>query len=264
MINEIRVYEVPNLFEEYAGQVTVSADTSPSVSGFEAQNLLDNLQNRSCGNDLPAIKVEASYGSYGSPSVNPVYLTQESCYEVTEAQLAASGYLFVLGFQFEEPVFMHAITHVANQYNGSFVTNHTNKSEYFQNYEIYIGNSSNYNQNPKCPGGPFLRTDDDDSYVEDDFAVSNSWNGLGQGVGMVWPYGAENWCNMEGSNLHIVADLSHLVATSFTASICTVGVFGTKYVRDGDALPTSLELTEDSATATLTVPYIYSALEIGT
>ena len=53
--------------------------------------------------------------------------------------------------------------------------------------------------------------------------------------------------------MHIVADLSHLVATGFTTSICTVGVFGTKYVRDGDALPTSLELTEDSATETLTV-----------
>ena len=63
MINEIRVYEVPSLFEEYAGQVTVSADTSPSVSDFEAQNLLDNLQNRSCGNNLKAIKVEATFGS---------------------------------------------------------------------------------------------------------------------------------------------------------------------------------------------------------
>ena len=95
-----------------------------------------------------------------------------------------------------------------------------------------------------------MRIDDDDSYVEDDLAVNNNWNGLGQGIGKVWPYGAENWCNMEGSNLHIVADLSHLVSayTTFTASICTVGVFGTKYVRDGDALPTSLELTEDGAT----------------
>ena len=102
---------------------------------------------------------------------------------MTEALLATSGYLFVLGFQFEEPVFMHAITHVANQYSGSFVTNHSNKSEFFQNYEIHIGNDTNYNKNPKCSGGPFLSINADDSYVTDDYAVNNSWNGLGQGIG---------------------------------------------------------------------------------
>ena len=62
---------------------------------------------------------------------------------------------------------------------------------------------------------------------------------------MVWPYGAENWCNLEGSYLHFVADLSHLMTDygSFTTSICTLGVFGTKYVRDGDLLPATIEIT---------------------
>ena len=54
--------------------------------------------------------------------------------------------------------------------------------------------------------------DDPSSYVYDDFAASSSTSPypdpFGQGTGMVWPYGAENWCNLEGSYLHFVADLS--------------------------------------------------------
>ena len=82
---------------------------------------------------------------------------------------------------------------------------------------------------------------------------------------MVWPYGSEHWCNLEGIYLHIVADLSDLMTAygSFDTSICTVGVFGTRYVRDGDSLPTRIEI-EQGATKSLSVPHIYSELVIGT
>ena len=50
---------------------------------------------------------------------------------------------------------------------------------------------------------------------------------------------------------------------SFDTSICTVGVFGTRYVRDGDSLPTRIEI-EQGATKSLSVPHIYSKLFIGT
>ena len=33
-------------------------------------------------------------------------------------------------------------------------------NEYFQNYEIYVGDNPDYTQNSKCEGGPFMRTDD--------------------------------------------------------------------------------------------------------
>ena len=46
-------------------------------------------------------------------------------------------------------------------------------------------------------------------------------------------------------------------------SICTVGVFGTKYVRDGDPLPTSIEIDQGTTTS-FSVPRIYSELTIGT
>ena len=63
----------------------------------------------------------------------------------------------------------------------------------------------------------------------------------------MWPYGKENWCNLEGSYLHIVADLNHLMDAygQIDVSICTLGVFGTKYVRDeGASLPSNIELHE--------------------
>ena len=82
---------------------------------------------------------------------------------------------------------------------------------------------------------------------------------------MVWPYGKENWCNLEGSHLHFVASLSHLMAAyeSFEMSICTVGVFGTKYVRGGDPLPETIEIAQGEVTR-LSVPHIYSEFAIGT
>ena len=65
---------------------------------------------------------------------------------------------------------MHAVTHAADQFNGYSSLDHVNLEEFFQNYEIYIGNDSDYNNNAKCAGGPFLRIDEPNSFVYDDFA----------------------------------------------------------------------------------------------
>ena len=51
--------------------------------------------------------------------------------------------------------------------------------------------------------------------------------------------------------------------SSFETSICTVGVFGTKYVRDGDPLPSSIEVAQGGVIR-LSVPHIYSEFIIGT
>jgi len=53
---------------------------------------------------------------------------------------------------------------------------------------------------------------------------------------MVWPYGKEHFCNLEGRYLHIVGDLNHLSGGSYEQTICTLGVFGTQYVRDDPLL----------------------------
>ena len=63
--------------------------------------------------------------------------------------------------------------------------------------------------------------------------------------GDVWTYGIEVWCNLEGQYVHIVADLSHLMLTytSYTMSLCSVGIMGASFVRD-EPLPASIEIIQ--------------------
>ena len=49
MTNGIRVYQTPNLLQVFP--VTLTSDTSIGVAGYEAANLIQNFENRSCGND---------------------------------------------------------------------------------------------------------------------------------------------------------------------------------------------------------------------
>ena len=66
---------------------------------------------------------------------------------------------------------MHAVTHVADMYEDrSF--DHNDKSQLFQNYNIFIGNESDYTKNQKCAGGPFLQIDEPNNYVFDAFAYT--------------------------------------------------------------------------------------------
>ena len=66
---------------------------------------------------------------------------------------------------------------------------------------------------------------------------------------MVWPFGKENWCNLQGQYMHMVADLEEHanntggVDDSDDISICSIGVFGTKYERVGEPLTTSIAMT---------------------
>lgn len=72
----------------------------------------------------------------------------------------------------------------------------------FQNFEIYIGNDSDYTKNNKCAGGPFMRTDDSTNY--------HDWADFYDTYTDIWNFGKEVWCNLEGRYMHIVADLVHL------------------------------------------------------
>ena len=134
-------------------------------------------------------------------------MTDETCFIVTQDELHATNYVLTLGIDFGEPVFMHAITYFQAQVGW----NHSNKYQYFENYEIYIGNDSDYNNNQKCAGGPFLNVDDPNSFVYHPKAEINDADPFGLGLGIIWPNGKEIWCNLEGSYLHIVADLNNLM-----------------------------------------------------
>ena len=86
------------------------------------------------------------------------------------------------------------------------------------------------------------------------------------GRGYHWPYGAEHWCNLEGQYLHIVSDMSHYEDQNYETSICSLGVIGTRYVRDGEPLPASItsELTDEGESWLFKLNHIKSEIEIGT
>ena len=69
----------------------------------------------------------------------------------------------------------------------------------------------------------------------------------------------ENWVNLEGKYLHLVADMSPY--DTDTVSVCSLGIFGTRYDRD-EAIPTSMSVIQGKI-VTITVPHIYSFYSIG-
>ena len=48
-LNSIRVYETRSLLHEYSGSLALTSDTTTGKAGFEADNLLTNLENRTSG-----------------------------------------------------------------------------------------------------------------------------------------------------------------------------------------------------------------------
>ena len=94
------------------------------------------------------------------------------------------------------------------------------------------------------PGGSFLHPDNQDTYVYDRRAYILNEDPFSKGRGYVWPFGKENWVNLQGKLVHLVADMSAYTASaadSDTVSVCTLSIFGTKYVRD-DPLSTTISV----------------------
>ena len=82
-----------------------------------------------------------------------------------------------------------------------------------------------------------MRTDDPASYTED--KIWGDYNG----DKTLWNHGTEQWCNMEGQYVHIVADLSHMagkyaasISKQYEMALCNLGLFGTRYVRSRPAI----------------------------
>ena len=95
------------------------------------------------------------------------YIVDNTCYKSTEDELKDYDHMLILGFDFKESVFMHAITHVADLRSKRPSYEDSDVSKLYQNYNIYIGDNVDYTDNTKCEGGPFLNVDDIDSYQYD-------------------------------------------------------------------------------------------------
>ena len=155
----------------------------------------------------------------------------------------------IIGFDFSEAVFMHAILYAQDTIvcNWAASVGSSYLKNFFQKFEIYIGNSDNYLENTKCTGGPFLDASESSSYELNQKGFDDGDDPFGQGFGMVWPFGKELWCNLEGQYMHMVAGMSDHVATALdsdSVSVCSVGVYGTKYVRSGDSVPETIEVSQ--------------------
>ena len=147
----------------------------------------------------------------------------------------------------------HAILLLEDHYGGGPTTSSYNDDNLFNNYEIYIGDDSDWNNNVKCPGGPFMQLTDNDSYSVDPYSGQTIWN-----------FGRETWCNLKGQYTSIVADLSQggTVPSSYEKRLCQLGIMGTEYVRD-PPLADRFQFVQGTI-GTFQVDHISSALPFGT
>ena len=77
----------------------------------------------------------------------------------------------------------------------------------------------------------------------------------------------ENWCNLEGQYLHLVADMTEQIALGALSSdeikICGLGVYGTKYARSSSSsVPSSVEVVAGES-LTISIENISSFFTIG-
>ena len=78
-----------------------------------------------------------------------------------------------------------------------------------------------------------------------------------------WRYISETWCNLQGQYTHIVRDFADVYAsaTYYYPSLCSVGVMGTKYVRNTPA-PTTATVIQGQ-TSSFVIENIVSDIAIG-
>ena len=254
----LKAFQTPNLIKVYESSISITSDTTTAVTNHEAINLIQNLEHRHSVAATKAVTVS-----------NPLArLTQYTCFKAEYLVIKAQSNQVVIGFDFTEPVFMHAVLWAQDVLSGGFPANlgPSDSKNFFQKYEVYIGNSADYLENTKCAGGPHLDYNDSSSYVFSQKGFNDSMDPFSEGLGMVWPSGQELWCNLEGQYMHMVADQSDQVgsaADSDTVTMCQVGVYGTKYERtSGDPVPATIEVSQGQS-ETVTIDNIQASIPIG-
>ena len=77
---------------------------------------------------------------------------------------------------------MHAVVPVQDSTDANNTYKFEDAARAFQNYEIYIGNhDTDYTQNQKCAGGPFLVIDNPSSFIYEDKAFDLGKDPFGMG-----------------------------------------------------------------------------------
>lgn len=76
-----------------------------------------------------------------------------SCFYTTNVELAEKDHLFVLGFELAQASTISQILIVQDV----FETYIRDPTQFFMNFEVYIGPNEDYTKNNKCPGGPWMK-----------------------------------------------------------------------------------------------------------
>ena len=203
------------------GNTAVTA-TPPIDASVSADNLIQNLGRRGSSSTQAALIQHST----------PYFQTQETCYKTNNSKAAPYGHIVTIRFDLGRSFFQHAILIVEDLrdtygYPGEDASQTNN---FFQNFEVFIGEDLDYIKNVKCAGGPHKVVGDPASYTNVSWDVAippNTGNN-----GNVWNYGKEIWCNLQGRYMTIVADYSHLESQSYQVSLCSVGIMGTEYGAD--------------------------------
>lgn len=133
---------------------------------------------------------------------------------ITDTSKISADEKLTLGINLGVSKFQHAIVIVEDlRYSASTYSNY-----FLQNYNIYVGENSDYSLNTPCEGGPFMQIDDPTSKSEGK-----------------WKFFKEVWCNLQGQYMHIVVERG---GTDLMA-IGSIAIIGSDYQRP-IAIPTSV------------------------
>ena len=111
---------------------TILSAPEPTTSSKSAQNLVTNLRTRSSRNIFKPI-----IDSLGNRA------TFETCLVSTDSQVGPEGDQFELAFDLGKSMMVNAILVAQDQFN-DYADTHTDFNEYFQNFNLFIGESPNW------------------------------------------------------------------------------------------------------------------------
>lgn len=87
--------------------------------------------------------------------------------------------------------FIHCFLVVQDHYGFNFPQDIIDTADdWLHDYDVHIGDSSDYTENPKCTGSPFMKFTDPDSFTDGEYSAY-----MPSGPASMWKYGKETWCN---------------------------------------------------------------------
>ena len=143
--------------------------------------------------------------------------SDNSCFKANVSEIP-SGEPYVFGLKHPKELLQHAVNLVQDLLGrGLRATTSEDWEKYLAaEWEIYIGNSPIWHENPRCPVASKL----DSSYLD--------YLSTADGIDYVPSHGFTEYCNMSGQFTFFVA--RSLPSESVT--LCNIGVIGTTYDRD--------------------------------